>query len=72
MQVVFVISWFGLPSEFSGIFSDQPDRIVKNWYLFFCVATGLWGGLIIGLATEYYTSKPLQACSGNVLSNLPR
>jgi inorganic pyrophosphatase len=56
---VFVISWFGLPSEFSGIFTD-PTRIVKNWHMFFCVAVGLWGGLIIGLATEYYTSNRYQ------------
>jgi Na+/H+-translocating membrane pyrophosphatase len=25
--------------------------------MFFCVAAGLWGGLIIGLVTEYYTSN---------------
>lgn len=25
--------------------------------MFFCVAVGLWGGLIIGLATEYFTSN---------------
>lgn len=63
LQVVFVISWFGLPSHFTGIFTAEPERVVKNWYLFFCVAVGLWGGLIIGLATEYYTSnryRPVQ------------
>ena len=65
MQAVFVISWFGLPSEFSGIFTD-PLRLVKNWHMFFCVAIGLWGGLIIGLVTEYYTSnryQPVQVCN---------
>ena len=64
-QVVFVISWFALPTEFTGIFSAEPDRIVKNWYMFFCVAVGLWGGLIIGIATEYFTSnryRPVQVC----------
>jgi hypothetical protein len=38
-------------------------QIVKNWYLFVCVASGLWGGLAIGLQTEYFTSnryKPVQ------------
>ena len=25
--------------------------------MFFCVAVGLWGGLIIGLVTEYFTSN---------------
>ncbi|CAK0782826.1 Pyrophosphate-energized vacuolar membrane proton pump 1 [Coccomyxa viridis] len=61
--VVFVISWYALPTEFTGIFSAEPDRIVKNWYMFFCVAVGLWGGLIIGIATEYFTSnryRPVQ------------
>lgn len=28
--------------------------------MFFCVACGLWGGLIIGLVTEYYTSNRYQ------------
>ncbi len=63
MQVVFAISWFALPSEFTHIFSAEPDRIVKNWYMFFCVAVGLWGGLIIGIVTEYFTSnryRPVQ------------
>jgi hypothetical protein len=31
--------------------------VVKNWHMFFCVAAGLWGGLVIGLVTEYYTSN---------------
>lgn len=33
-------------------------------HMFFCVAVGLWGGLVIGLVTEYYTSnrfQPVQA-----------
>ena len=58
-----MISWYALPSEFTHIFSAEPDRIVKNWYMFFCVAVGLWGGLIIGIATEYFTSnryRPVQ------------
>lgn len=36
---------------------------MKNWHLFICVASGLWGGLAIGLQTEYFTSnryKPVQ------------
>ncbi len=59
-QVVFAISYYALPPEFTGIFTDEPDRIVKNWYMFFCVAVGLWGGLIIGIATEYFTSNRYQ------------
>lgn len=60
LQVVFAISYYALPPEFTGIFTDEPDRIVKNWYMFFCVAVGLWGGLIIGIATEYFTSNRYQ------------
>ncbi|KAK9845522.1 hypothetical protein WJX81_008507 [Elliptochloris bilobata] len=57
--VVFAVSYFALPPEFTGIFED-PERVVKNWHLFFCVACGLWGGLIIGIATEYFTSNRYQ------------
>lgn len=28
-----------------------------NRELFFCVAIGLWAGLVIGFVTEYYTSN---------------
>jgi Na+/H+-translocating membrane pyrophosphatase len=42
-------------------------RLGCHWflcrYLFVCVACGLWGGLIIGLQTEYFTSnryRPVQ------------
>ena len=57
MQAVLAITLLCLPREFHGIFTDEPERIVKNYYLFFCVASGLWGGLTIGLVTEYYTSN---------------
>lgn len=45
--------------------TDKPfdDKVVKNWYMFVCIAVGLWGGLLIGLQTEYFTSnryKPVQ------------
>lgn len=62
---IFVIAWVSLPKEFDHIFINDPSKIVKNWYMFVCVACGLWGGLIIGLVTEYYTSnrfKPVQVC----------
>jgi inorganic pyrophosphatase len=55
--VTYIISICALPAEFTGIFSEEPDRVVKNWHMFFCVAAGLWGGLVIGLATEYFTSN---------------
>jgi inorganic pyrophosphatase len=42
---------------------DHDYKTVKNWYMFVCVACGLWGGLAIGLQTEYFTSnryRPVQ------------
>lgn len=63
LQAVFIVAYFGLPAEFTGIFNADPDRVVKNWHLFICVAVGLWGGLVIGLVTEYFTSnryRPVQ------------
>lgn len=60
VQAVLAVSLCALPKEFTGIFTEEKDRVVKNWHLFFCVCTGLWGGLIIGLVTEYYTSNAFQ------------
>ena len=54
---VAVLALLALPSEFTGIFANDPTRVVKNWHLFICIATGLWGGLAIGISTEYYTSN---------------
>ncbi|CAL9173835.1 unnamed protein product [Musa hybrid cultivar] len=51
-----IISWIALPSTFT-IFSFGDQKQVKNWLLFFCVAIGLWVGLVIGFVTEYYTSN---------------
>ncbi|VAI71118.1 unnamed protein product [Triticum turgidum subsp. durum] len=55
---VAVISWLALPAKFT-IFNFGAQKDVSNWGLFFCVAVGLWAGLIIGFVTEYYTS-PVQ------------
>jgi hypothetical protein len=30
-QVTYIISICALPAEFTGIFSEEPDRVVKNW-----------------------------------------
>ena len=45
--------------------------------MFFCVSAGLWGGLIIGVTTEYYTSntyKPVKdvadACRTGAATNI--
>ncbi|XP_068341656.1 pyrophosphate-energized vacuolar membrane proton pump 1-like [Pyrus communis] len=51
-----VVTFVALPSEFT-LFSFGTNKTVKNWYLFFCVAIGLWAGLVIGYTTEYYTSN---------------
>ncbi|XP_044958323.1 pyrophosphate-energized vacuolar membrane proton pump-like [Hordeum vulgare subsp. vulgare] len=53
---VAVISWLALPAKFT-IFNFGAQKEVSNWGLFFCVAVGLWAGLIIGFVTEYYTSN---------------
>lgn len=43
-------------------------QTVKNWYMFVCISCGLWGGLLVGLQTEYFTSnryKPVQVGEGS-------
>ena len=57
VQLVYFLTIWSLPTEFTGIYASDPTRIVKNWHPFVCVAAGLWGGLIIGITTEYYTSN---------------
>ncbi|KAG6499582.1 hypothetical protein ZIOFF_039372 [Zingiber officinale] len=51
-----IVTWVALPSSFT-IFTFGEQKQVKNWQLFFCVAIGLWTGLVIGFVTEYYTSN---------------
>ncbi|MES1912441.1 MAG: hypothetical protein MHM6MM_004716 [Cercozoa sp. M6MM] len=53
--VLFAISWMCLPEEFE-ITGGDGTQSVKNYYVFFALAAGLWSGLFIGLITEYYTS----------------
>ena len=69
MQAVFAISYCALPATFSGIFTEDPSRLVRNWHVFFCVATGLWGGLIIGLFTEYFTSNRYQPVQVRIIGS---
>ena len=57
LQVIYFLTIWTLPNEFVGIYANDPTRIVKGWHPFVCVAAGLWGGLIIGVVTEYYTSN---------------
>ena len=73
--MAYIISVCALPAEFTGIFADDPDKPVHNWQMFFCVAAGLWGGLIIGLVTEYFTSNrfvPVQVCARGGGRSSPR
>mmetsp|Transcript_38435 Transcript_38435/g.108605 ORF Transcript_38435/g.108605 Transcript_38435/m.108605 type:complete len:771 (+) Transcript_38435:152-2464(+) len=56
------LSYYLLPTEFTGIFTNlrEVDTPVKWFYVAICVCSGLWGGLVIGLVTEYYTSHAFQ------------
>lgn len=66
-----LLAYITLPGEFtlplpSGDLPDAPNT--HWWSIFICVAVGLWGGLIIGLVTEYYTSNaysPVQQVAGS-------
>uniref|UniRef100_A0A7S2QSI6 H(+)-exporting diphosphatase n=1 Tax=Chlamydomonas chlamydogama TaxID=225041 RepID=A0A7S2QSI6_9CHLO len=67
--VAYFVAVAALPEEFTlqvpGSDPEKPfdTKVVKNWYMFVTVAVGLWGGLLIGLQTEYFTSnryKPVQ------------
>jgi inorganic pyrophosphatase len=52
--VLVILCYVFLPS---GTFQiDAVHQTVKWWHVFFCIASGLWSGLIIGFITEYYTS----------------
>ncbi|GBG78108.1 hypothetical protein CBR_g26045 [Chara braunii] len=53
---ILAVSFLCLPSKFEIIVAGEPNKVVKNWYMFFCVAAGLWAGLVIGYVTEYFTS----------------
>jgi len=52
--VAFMLTWFFLPSTFS---LSSSETGIKHWYIFFCIACGLWSGMIIGYTTEYFTSN---------------
>jgi inorganic pyrophosphatase len=54
--VVLALALFTLPATFHVPFPGDATLEVHNYYMFFCVAVGLWGGLIIGVTTEYFTS----------------
>lgn len=63
MALVSLPTTFELPVPSRTQGQEFDYKTVKNWYMFVCVASGLWGGLAIGLQTEYFTSnryRPVQ------------
>merc|ERR1719436_2064226 len=60
--VVIALSYLCLPSQ--GAFRmDDTFTAVKWWMCALSIVLGLWSGLIIGYATEFYTSfswRPVQ------------
>lgn len=54
---ILLVCYLALPSTFYIYNLGSTPRTVKWWHLFFCVAVGLWAGLIIGYTTEYFTSN---------------
>eukprot|EP00955_Chlamydomonas_euryale_P109532 365940-Chlamydomonas_euryale.AAC.38 len=67
-----------LPAEFTLPVAGSPEpQRVAAWHVFVTVAVGLWGGLLIGLQTEYFTSyryRPVQdvadACRTGAATNV--
>ncbi|CAI5528617.1 unnamed protein product [Closterium sp. Naga37s-1] len=55
--LVLGLCYLALPSSFTIVVAgEEADKTAQNWQIFFCVASGLWGGLLIGYVTEYFTS----------------
>merc|ERR1712046_38502 len=58
MTVSLIPTVYILPPTFN--FKDEKGTIEKsptNWQAYGCILFGLWSGMIIGFATEYYTSN---------------
>jgi len=58
-------------------FSVSTKTDVHNWHIFFCIAAGLWSGMVIGYTTEYFTSNAYtpvqevsQACETGAATNI--
>jgi len=52
--VSYILCHFTFPDTFN---IPQVEHAVKPWYIFVCLACGLWSGLFIGMITNYYTSN---------------
>jgi H+-translocating diphosphatase len=55
--VVLLVAFITLPTTFTMPYPGDKTIHVHWYYMFFCVCSGLWGGMVIGVATEYYTSN---------------
>eukprot|EP00210_Caulerpa_lentillifera_P009571 g9128.t1 len=57
--VAYFVAVMALPDKFTipDPMESHGEISVKNWHMFICVSTGLWGGLFIGIITEYFTSN---------------
>jgi H+-translocating diphosphatase len=58
--VVLLVAFITLPSTFDMPYPGDKHLTVHWYYMFFCVAVGLWGGMVIGISTEYFTSNAYQ------------
>jgi len=74
--VVLGLSYSCFPANFT-ITQGENSKNVHNYHIFFCVACGLWSGLIIGYITEYFTShsyRPVrevsEACVTGAATNI--
>ncbi|KAH7447017.1 hypothetical protein KP509_01G087500 [Ceratopteris richardii] len=54
---ILLVCYLAVPDTFTIYNLGNTPKEVKWWHLFFCVAVGLWAGLIIGYTTEYFTSN---------------
>ncbi len=59
MSVMIIPAIFVLPDGDQGVAISFAGAVysASNWQCYVCIILGLWSGLIIGLITEYYTSK---------------
>eukprot|EP00210_Caulerpa_lentillifera_P008990 g8580.t1 len=57
--VAYFVAVIALPDKFTipDPMESHGEISVKNWHMFICVSIGLWGGLFIGIITEYFTSN---------------
>lgn len=65
--IIYLVAIISLPASFTiSVPSGDPaspfvDKVVLNWYMAVAVGLGLYGGLLIGLQTELFTSNAYQS-----------